>query len=84
MKVMDKKCKSSIGYQCRNQIDARTNGIIGIKHNFFKCCKNAKFCVISAYSLHAWLSKDITGMYNKNPPGHIRYWDDVYNNFRVT
>jgi len=37
----------------------------------------------SAYSLSAWLSNNITGMYSKCPPGQIRYWDDVYNNFKV-
>ena len=30
------------------------------------------------YSLHAWLAKDISGMFEE---GLIRYWDDVYQVF---
>ena len=39
--------------------------------------------LISAYSLHAWLAADTAGLFGRSPPGHIRYWDDVYNNFKV-
>lgn len=39
--------------------------------------------LISAYSLHAWLAADTGGLFGRSPPGHIRYWDDVYNNFKV-
>ena len=44
--------------------------IVGTFINFF-----------AAYSVHAWLQEDISGMFDK---GFIRYWDEVYDKFEAS
>ena len=40
----------------------------------------AQHFLFLGYSLHAWLAKDISGMFEE---GLIRYWDDVYQVLKI-